>query len=107
MIKEKKQHGGARPGAGRKKSDNAKKTFSCRLSDQVESLLSDFTEGTGLTKTQLVEYSLFNSLSYNNPDVVYCPDCGKPVVFRSMILPTGECDVKCRCGREFMAGLSD
>lgn len=100
-----KNHGGARPGAGRKKSDNAKKTFSCRLSDQVESLLSDFTEGTGLTKTQLVEYSLFNSLSYNNPDVVYCPDCGKPVAFKSLIPYNDSSRFKCKCGYEFVAEI--
>lgn len=104
-METKKRWGGARQFSGRKKIDNFRQAISLRLSKQALLLLAEFAKGTGLTKTQLIENSIFNNLSTDNENIIYCPQCHKPVGFRSLMSCQGRVNFKCKCGHEFEESL--
>lgn len=94
--------GGARPGAGRtslsKRNDNKR----IPVSNQIHDLLTQYSDGLGLSRSDIVESLCLLYLDKRNKDIDHCPKCESPVFFdfgQGSVLETTE--FKCsKCGEE-------
>ena len=87
--------GGARQGAGRSsayKKDGNKRVI---ISDEVYDLLSRYSEGLGLSRSDIVNALCLLYLDKHNKDIMHCQKCGKPILFEFV----QTCDsAECACG---------
>lgn len=104
MKIEKYKHGGKRAGAGRKAQTQKTNPLQIRVSDQTLSYLDYYASNTDISKSQLADLLIFNSLASGSNDFAYCPQCEKPVLYKPIIfINDDDCiiPVKCNCGHTF------
>lgn len=97
MAGTKGKSGGDRPGSGRTSLKKKEKRVSVYISQSSETVLTEYTEQLGISKSDIVDALCLLYLSKSNKDILHCPKCGKPLVWDAL-LQAVEYDVECTCG---------
>lgn len=90
--------GGARTGAGRTSLSKKNNNKRIPISDQIYDLLSEYSVGLGLSKSDIVESLCLLYLDRHNKDIEHCPKCSRPVFWGFVQGGPEKCEAKCQCG---------
>lgn len=97
--------GGKRPNSGVKQLRVKELRVTLKMSQQSSDLLTHYSKGVGVSRSDLLDALIVMSLNEDNRDIIHCPKCHEPVAYSPMIPATGETEFKCKCGHTFIGML--
>lgn len=89
--------GGKRHGAGRSSLKEKRNQKLISLSNEAANQLEYYSKELGYSKSDIADALCLLYLDKRNSDITHCPQCGKPLVWESL-LSVICCDVECQCG---------
>lgn len=97
MAGKKGKSGGARTGTGRTSMSKRNNNKRIPVSDQIHDLLTKYSIGLGLSRSDIVESLCLLYLDKHNKDIEHCSKCESPIFFdfvQGSVI--GKVDVTCK-----------
>ena len=97
--------GGKRPNSGVKQIRVKELRVTLKMSQQSSDLLTRYSKGVGVSRSDLLDALIVMSLNEDNRDIIHCPKCHEPVAYSPIIPLSGETEFTCKCGYTFKGML--
>lgn len=97
--------GGKRPNSGVKQIRVKELRVTLKMSQQSSDLLTRYSKGVGVSRSDLLDALIVMSLNKDNRDIIHCPKCHEPVAYSPIIPLSGETEFTCKCGYTFKGML--
>lgn len=97
--------GGKRPNSGVKQLRVKELRVTLKMSQQSSDLLTRYSKGVGVSRSDLLDALIVMSLNEDNRDIIHCPKCHEPVAYSPIIPLSGETEFTCKCGYTFKGML--